>query len=193
LTMLGIQMLIGLRLGSAATGQFVLAMSILTLPVSLVAMASAPVIFHRLARAADTEPAGLTAMTCKVMLVYVSFGALLMSPIMLMGPGIFTLVFGEKWEPAGAAAAVLCMPQIFAFSLTVTLAMFRVTRRIHGWFIFELVGTTISLGGLALLPEPRDLTGAAWQVASLGLLYQLVMHVGCLWATSPVRIKGATC
>lgn len=182
-----LQVLIGFQLGTAATGQYVLALSILSLPVSLIAMASAPIVFHRLVRAAAETPTRLTGLTLQAMLGYALLGSLLMLPIALFGPTIFAFAFGEQWRPAGAAAALLCLPQILAFSLTALLSMFRVTRRIKAWLTLELVGTVLVVGGFYLLPSASDLASTAAQLALLGICYQILMHAGCIWATRPLK------
>jgi O-antigen/teichoic acid export membrane protein len=181
-TGLGLQVLIGLKLGTAATGHYVLAQSILSLPVSLIAMASAPVVFHRMVRSANETPTYLIGFVLKAMLGYVCVGAVLMLPITIFGPKLFAFVFGEPWRPAGVAAAVLSLPQILAFSLTALLSTFRVTRRIKEWLGVELLGTTLVLGGFALMPSTSDLAETAGQLVILMLCYQVLMHVGCLWA-----------
>ena len=182
-TGLGLQVSIGIQLGTAATGQYVLAQSILSLPVSLIAMASAPVVFHRLVRAAAETPDRLVALVLQAMLGYVLLGAVIMLPIALFGPALFAFVFGEPWRPAGVVAALLSLPQILAFSLTALLSTFRVTRRIKAWFGFELAGALLVLGGFALLPSASDLRGTAAHLALLGIGYQILMHAGCVWAS----------
>ena len=184
-TGLGLQVLISIQLGTAATGQYVLAQSILSLPVSLIAMASAPVVFHRLVRVASETPNHLIALALQVMLGYVLLGVVLMLPIALFGPALFAFVFGEPWRPAGAAAALLCLPQVLTFSLTALLSTFRITRRIKAWLGFELAGTALVLGGLFLIPATSDLAETAGHLAILMFCYQVLMHAGCLWAARP--------
>lgn len=180
-TGLGIQALIGIRFGTDSTGQYVLAQSIITLPVSLIALASAPVVFHRLVRASDETPERLPRLALRAMLGFALVGAACMLPVALFGPALFGFFFGEAWRPAGVAAAALSLPQVLAFSLTGLLSLFQVMRRIRAWVAFEAVGTALVLGGFALLPIPTDFAAAALLLALLGLAYQFLMHAGCFW------------
>ncbi len=189
-TAFGLQLLIANRFGTAATGQYVLALSILSLPVSLITMATAPVLFHRLVHAADEEPNRLMGLALKSLLAYLLVGVLTMLPIALFGPVIFSFAFGESWRLAGAVAALLCLPQALAMSLPALLSLFRVSHRIRAWFWFELVGAILMLGGFAWLSSATDLVGAAYDLAMLGISYQLLMHIGCIWAAKP-RLGGS--
>lgn len=180
-TGLCLQVLIGIQLGTAAIGQYVLAQSILSLPVSLVAMSSAPVLFHRMVRSASETPGHLIVLALQAMLGYVLVGAVLMLPIAIFGPALFAFVFGEPWRPAGVAAALLSLPQILAFSLTALLSTFRVTHRIKAWLGFELAGAALILGGFALMPATSNLAETSGHLVILMVCYQILMHAGCLW------------
>jgi O-antigen/teichoic acid export membrane protein len=121
------------------------------------------------------------------MLAYLAVGLVSMLPLAFFGPELFAFVFGEPWRTAGEVAALLCIPQIFAFSLTGLLSLFRVTHRIRAWLGFEIAGAALVLGGFALLPKPVDLPAAALVLAVLCCAYQFLMHLGCLWAASHRR------
>lgn len=185
LNALGVQALIGIHLGASATGQYVLAHSILSLPVSLIALSTAPVIFHRLIRIGEDDPASLRSFTIRVAIGYGMIGAILMLPLTEFGPGLFAFVFGEPWREAGTVAAVLCLPQIFSFSLTAILPIFRVKRRIRAWLLIELTGTLVVLGGFALLPFKTNLGEVVVPLAWLWIGYQVLMHTACFWAAAP--------
>lgn len=183
LTTLGIQTLIAIRLGTGSTGQYVLAQSILTLPVSLIALASAPVIFHHMVRIADQATSELPHLLSRTMLAYLVVGAVCMLPFIVVGPELFAFVFGANWRPAGQVAALLALPQIMAFSLTGVIAIFRVTHQIRAWLGYELAGVAVVLGGLTLLGSDGTLDEAALTLAVLLGFYQVLMHAGCLWAS----------
>ena len=183
LVVLGVQVMIGARLGTKEIGYYVLAQSIITLPVTVVALASAPVVFHRLVRVADETPERLPRLALMAMLGYLAFGAICMLPIILFGSVIFAFAFGEAWESAGRVAAVLAIPQIFTFSVIGLQSLFRVTRKINAWFGFETVGTTIILCGMLLIPQQCDLMTSITVLAALKFGYNILLLFGCLWAS----------
>lgn len=179
----GIQVMLGLRLGAESVGYFVLAQSIITLPVTVVALASAPVVFHRLVKAADQAPEKLPRLTLKAVGAYLAVGTLFMTPVLLFGPALFAFVFGDPWRSAGVIAAYLALPQVLSFSVVGVLSMFRVTRKINAWLGFEIAGTTIIIGGMLLLPQNTDLMTGMIVLASLKLVYNMLMLTGCIWAS----------
>lgn len=188
-TTLGVQMVIGIRLGVEATGEYVLAKSIITLPVSLIALATAPIVFHRLSDAADHSDVELPTLAVQVMLGYVAAGVACMLPILLFGPELFAFVFGGQWERAGKVAAILSVPQMLAFSLVGTISMFRVTRRIRAWLWFELFGSVAVLVGILVLGQGLDFERLIFLLSVLLVAYQLLMHTGCLWASRTQRLS----
>lgn len=183
LSLLVIQVMLGLRLGTEVVGYFVLAQSIITLPVTVVALASAPVVFHRLVKAADETPEKLSQLAVRALAGYLGVGAIFMTPILLFGPELFAFVFGEPWRLAGIAAATLAIPQMLSFGLTGLLSIFRVTHQINVWLKYEIAGTAIIIGGIVLLPEQTDLMTGMIVLASLKLVYNMLMLAGCLWAS----------
>lgn len=185
-TTMGIQLLIGLRLGAGATGQYVLAQSILTLPVSLIALATAPIVFRDLVQTADQAPDRLFGQALRVMGGYLAAGTICMLPIMFAGPALFGFFFGETWREAGEAASMLAFPQVLAFSLTGVLSLFRVTRKIRAWFWFELTGAALILGGLSLT-HPGNFQSMIALLGGLMVAYQVLMFFGCLYAARPRR------
>lgn len=189
-TGLGIQTALGYQLGSSALGQYVLAQSILSLPVSLIAMSSAPVVFHRLVAVARETPDQLLKYAVMVTVSYAAVGTVVMLPITLFGPEIFGVFFGEQWRPAGSVAAALSLPQVLAFSSTAVLSMFRLNRRIRAWTALEFTGTVIVLGGLVALPAAHDLAAYATRLVILGAVYQLLMHAGAFWAANHARSQS---
>ncbi len=178
---LGLQALVGERYGVGATGQFVLAQSILSLPVTLLAMASAPVIFYRLVRAADEAPENLLGLVLRAMFAFLVLGAISMLPIALFGPSLFAFVFGEPWRQSGVLAAALSLPQVMSFSLTALLSLFRVTRRLRFWLGLEVLGSVLVVGGFAMFSYEQDFTSAIGDMAWLLLIYQVLMHMGFLF------------
>lgn len=179
---LGIQTMLGVRLGVDAMGYFALAQSILTLPVTVISLASAPVVFHKLVHTADSTPERLLPLTVKALLAYLAIGAALMVPLILFGAGIFSFVFGGNWKVAGVTASILAIPQILSFGLIGVLSVFRVVRKTDAWFRLEVFGTVLILCGVFLIPQQADLVTAMIILAVLKFCYNIVMLSGCIWA-----------
>lgn len=187
---LGVQAIIGKYFGLNETGQFVLAQSILTLPVTLLALASAPVIFHRFVTAADETPERLPRLTLLALLVFLLIGSFCMLPIALFGPELFAFFFGETWRPSGKLASILCYPQTLAFSLTILLSLFRITRDLRLWLILEVVGVVLVIGGFAVAARNLNFDAAIQYLVGLLIGYQILMLVGCLHVVRLHKCKG---
>ncbi|WP_281491813.1 oligosaccharide flippase family protein [Thioclava sp. L04-15] len=181
-SVLVVQLMLAIRLGAEAVGYYTLAQSIITLPVTVVALSSAPVVFHRFVRAADEAPDSLPKLAQKAILGYLLLGGLCMMPLILFGQTLFEFAFGKDWIAAGSTAAILAVPQVLNFGLTGVLSIFRVNRRINAWMIFEGAGTFVILLGMLLLPRDFDLRSATIMLAGLRGLYCTLMISGCLWA-----------
>lgn len=183
LAVLGLQVMIGVRLGKEEIGYYVLAQSMITLPVNVFALATAPVVFHRLVCAMDDTPERLPKLALMAMLGYLALGAICMFPVIFFGPAIFAFAFGEPWHSAGMAAAILAIPQVFTFAVTGLLSIFRVTQRMNTWLGFEAAGTTLILTGMLLTPQQIDLMTMMIFLASLKLGYNILLLTGCMWAS----------
>ena len=190
---LGIQALIGIRLDMNATGQYVLASSILTLPAALIAMATAPILFHRFVQTMDHRPDRLRSQVLLATSGYLLAGIICMLPFILFGPDIFAFIFGERWRQAGEVAAILSIPNILAFSLTTVLSLFRVANRVRAWLGFEIVGVALVLAGVALMPAVDDLNAIIVRLAILLTAYQVLMHAACLWVSFHPATRRPAC
>ena len=148
---------------------------------ALIALASSPVLFNQLSRAADETPQTLPKLALRAFIGYLAAGFICMVPVIFFGPALFAFVLGDQWRIAGSIAAILAIPQVFAFSLTGLLVLFRVTRQLGMWMIFELIGIIIVAGGLFILPSGQDLDTTIRYLLKLMLTYQIIMHAGCFW------------
>lgn len=145
LTMLAIQLAMVTYFSAHLTGHYILANSILGLPVSLVAMTSSTIVYRHLIEVERTNPAQLLRHLCKSMGFYLMTGFVVMLPIILFGPALFSFAFGEVWNHAGKIASLLGIAYVSTFALTGVQSIFRVTRRLKIQFKIEATGWLLTL------------------------------------------------
>lgn len=169
------------------TGLFSLAMSLTSLPVQLIALATAPVIYHRLVECARTAPALLFRKTVKIL---VGFSLLGFSPyfiIFMFGPSLFKIVFGNAWFQSGAVAALLSLPLFLQFVLMPISSAFRVTSTIRLQFIIDAIFTLATSGLFYFLSRTLTFLEALVGLSIVMSVHRLVVIVCCLlvaWRTS---------
>lgn len=105
-------MLVALLYGPAMAGWFGLAQRMLELPVRLLGMTTSQVFLTEIARADPGAVYRLFVTTSRRFLV---LGLLGMAPLLLLGPWLFALVFGEDWRTAGILVQCLVPAQLARF------------------------------------------------------------------------------
>ena len=110
------------------TGQFGLAMAALALPLGLLGRSTAKAYYAEAASIGRRKRAQIRQLTISVLKRLALFAAPPAILLLLFGPQLFELVFGEKWELAGEFASVLA---IYLF------VQFLQTPAAHIFFIFE--------------------------------------------------------
>lgn len=131
LMILAIQMGIASFFSGHLAGQYIFATSILTLPVSVIALASAPVVYHHLMETEKSDPAQLPKHFLAATGLYLlgALGAYL--PLYWLGEDLFAFVFGEVWRHAGAISSALSLAYGAIFVLTGVQSIFMVTRQLR--------------------------------------------------------------
>ncbi len=150
LTTLGVQMMVALFFSSEQTGHFILASSILTLPVTLIALTTAPVVYRRLIEIERKTPEKLLEHIVMLSVLYLIGGIGLVTPIFLFGESIFTFIFGANWTEAGAIAEILSVAYFFAFAAVGLQSIFRIIRHQGTELMLEIVSCSI-IGLVAVL------------------------------------------
>lgn len=121
------------------TGLFTLAMSMTSLPIQLIAMATASVIYHKLIHIADNTPELLFKKTSIILSGYIFLGATPYLVIYFFGVELFGFVFGSSWAQSGAIASLLALPLFLGFVLMPISSVFRVTKTIKLQFIANFI------------------------------------------------------
>lgn len=134
-----LQIIIASNSSKEITGHFMLASAILSLPVTLIAMASASIIFMHLQDIIKTKPSALLRHTLGLMLIYSVIGAIIMLPLIWLGPILFRIAFGENWEPAGQIAAALAPAYIGSFAAVALESIFRICHRLKLRLMLDVV------------------------------------------------------
>ena len=155
--------------GNAAAGYWALALRYLKAPAGLVGGALSQTLYPRLVHAADEAQA--LHVVRQAMAVLIALALPLMVVLMLWGPALFTLVFGERWQDAGELARALA-PYIAMHFIASPLSVATMAWRAQGWALrLALVGQLMFVAGLAGGLHWGGLIGAAWGVSAMMMLY----------------------
>lgn len=139
LMILAIQVGIAGLFSGHLAGQYIFATSILTLPISVIALASAPVVYHHLMETEKTHPQQLPGHFMAAMGLYLAVAALVYAPLHVFGEDLFAFVFGDVWGHAGAISATLSIAYAAMFVLTGLQCIFMVTRQLRTQWYGEII------------------------------------------------------
>jgi len=154
--------------GEVAAGFWGLALRYLKAPASLVGGAVSQALYPRLVCATATEA---RADVRRVMATLALVALPLVLLLMLFGPGLFALVFGENWREAGSLARALA-PYIGVHFVASPLAVVTLAWRAQAWALrLALVGQLMFVGALAAGLRTGGLLGGAWAVSAAMLCY----------------------
>jgi O-antigen/teichoic acid export membrane protein len=164
---LAVALLVGLT-GEAAAGFWGLALRYLKAPASLVGGAVSQALYPRLTGASPDEA---LAAVRRVMGTLALAALPLVLLLMLFGPDLFALAFGEPWREAGALARALA-PYIGVHFVASPLAVVTLAWRAQAWALkLALVGQAMFVGALAAGLHIGGLQGGAWAVSAAMVLY----------------------
>jgi O-antigen/teichoic acid export membrane protein len=101
--------------GPTLAGLFALGQRLMGLPIRLFAQAARQVF---LGEAAQREPAAIFRLFKRTSLLFLGLGIGGMAPVLIAGPALFALVFGEAWRPAGEIVQLLVPLYLTRFVVT---------------------------------------------------------------------------
>jgi O-antigen/teichoic acid export membrane protein len=183
LAMLAIQLLMVLFFSNDMGGQYILAISILNMPVSLVALATAPVLYRHFIEVAETNSCQLTQDVSRAAGIYLLVGFVIMCPLFFFGEEIFQFIFGPVWGPAGRIAGILSISYVGSFALIGVSSVFRVTRRLKLQFILELFTAILMVAVAALYFGGLDIYTAVLYLTIIWTARNVMMLVACIAVT----------
>lgn len=184
LVMLGLQVGIAGFFSGHLAGQYILAISILTMPISMVALATAPVVYHHFIETEYRQPQHLLRDVVSASALYLGAGLILLLPITFYGGPIFRFVFGEVWGHAGVIAEILSVAYIGSFVLTGVQSVFMVTRRLRLQFYAEILTALPALAAAVICFKMMDFDTAVFYLSAIWLVRALVLFAACLVAAS---------
>jgi O-antigen/teichoic acid export membrane protein len=173
-------------------GLFSLALSMASLPVQLVALATAPVIYHRFIETARVNPPALFRTVARALLGYVLLGLPVYGVLFWLGPDLFSFALGETWRESGRLASVLSAPMLLAFTLTPLSSLFRVARRQHAAMLVDSTFLPVAIGVFFLSSRSSTLATAIVFLAIALSLHRIVLIVSCLAEARRISAAAST-
>ncbi len=151
------------------------AISILTLPVSLIALSTAPVVYHHFIAIQKTHPQRLAAHFARVTAIYILMGAVLLLPLLWFGDVMFGFAFGDVWAHAGKISGMLSIAYVGTFTLTGVQSIFMVTRRLWLQFFFEVATSVPAIGAAIFCLKTMDFDTAIVALSLIWLLRNILL------------------
>ena len=155
--------------GDVSAGFWGLALRYLKAPASLIGGAVSQALYPQLSQ--EQDPLQARRAVRQVMRTLALIALPLMLGLLLAGPAIFALLFGEPWREAGELARALS-PYIAVHFVASPLGVVTLAWRAQGWALrLALVGHLLFLVALGLGLLWGGLMGAAWSVSAVMCLY----------------------
>jgi O-antigen/teichoic acid export membrane protein len=167
-------------------GLFALALSMVALPVQLVALATASVVYHRFIETARVDPSALPRTVLRTALGYLAIGLPVYGIVFWKGADLFALALGGAWQESGALASTLAVPLLLRFALTPVTSVFRVASRQHAALLVDATLLPVAIGAFLVCSVHQPLPTAAACLAVGLSVHHLVLLVGCLAAARRV-------
>jgi O-antigen/teichoic acid export membrane protein len=178
--LLGIQASIASTFSAEFAGQYILAGSILSLPASVIALATAPVFYRHLLDVEKNMPQQLPRQLILAMVCYLLIGLCVLAPIFIFGKEIFRLAFGATWEHAGLIASTLSVSYVSMFGVVGVQSIFAITRRLKLQFILEISSSMFALVGIIFCFKTMAFDSAIYCLSIIWLLKNTIQLVGCV-------------
>jgi O-antigen/teichoic acid export membrane protein len=154
--------------GEAAAGFWGLGLRYLKAPASLIGGAVSQALYPRLVGASADQA---RAAVRRVMTTLALIALPMVLVLMLFGPDLFALAFGERWREAGVLARALA-PYIGMHFIASPLAVVTLAWRAQAWALkLALAGQLMFIGALAAGLSLGGLQTGAWAVSATMLLY----------------------
>lgn len=154
--------------GEVEAGFWGLALRYLKAPASLVGGAVSQALYPRLV---GTDPAHARAAVRRVMGMLALLALPLALLLLLFGPSLFALAFGERWRDAGELARALA-PYIGVHFVASPLAVVTLAWKAQGWALrLAIVGQLMFLVALGVGLRFGGLLGGAWAVSAAMTVY----------------------
>jgi len=124
--------------GESVVGAYGFSISIASLPMSLIGKAVGDVFYGEAATIGRSNPRQLKELSGKIILRLTVIGIVPLSLLVLFGPFLFQLVFGEEWRIAGEYARVLAFLSFFQLVFQPVSRIYEVYERQRENFLITL-------------------------------------------------------
>jgi O-antigen/teichoic acid export membrane protein len=170
--------LIAVLFGPAAAGWFGLGQRITGMPTRMMAEAAAQAF---LAEIAQAEGPVVYRLFKRAALRFFLLGLVVLSPLLLVGPPLFALVFGEPWRGTGVIVQILIPLHLVRFVVLAVAQTINVAGRQHLHLVASLLTAAALLAsfGLGAWLE-LDLLGTLF-LYSLASTAAFLFYFGCAW------------
>ncbi len=178
--------------GPAAAGFFALCKQALSMPTNLIGKSVADVYYPRITRAIhDQEP--VAAMLLKATTALALVGLIPFTAVAVLGPWMFSLVFGEQWQVAGEYARWLALAEYVVFISRPCVVAVPALSLQGRFLLFEIFSTSLrvlALFGGAVVIGDALATVQAFAAASIVIYLSLVVIVTIAARRWYVRQQG---
>jgi O-antigen/teichoic acid export membrane protein len=179
---------IAILYGPAAAGWFGLGQRVTGMPTRMVGEAVAQAYLSEIAQAEGPAVHRLfkrTALRCGLV------GLVGLGPLLLAGPPLFALVFGEPWRETGAIVQLLVPLHLARFVVLPVAQTLNVTGRQHLHLVASLLGAlalfaSFALGAVLDLPLAGTLL-----LYSAGSTAAFLFHLACAWRAARAAAAAA--
>ncbi len=182
--MLAMQAGIAAFFSAHLAGEYVLATSILTLPATMVALATAPVVYHHFIDTETQAPTRLSRHYAKITALYLLAGTCLLAPLYFFGGPLFTFAFGKMWQHAGMIAGTLSLAYIGVFAVTGVQSILMVTRRLKLQFVLEFTTNLMLVIGAFFCFKNLAFDEAIFYLSLIWLFRSTVILCACFYAAT---------
>lgn len=131
--------------GSDVSGHYALAHTIVSLPMVLIGNSVADVLYGEAATLGRTNPKKLKDISNKVLQKLFVIGLIPLLILMLFGPLLFTIVFGQNWYEAGIYSRILAFLVFVRFIFTPFTRIFSIFEKQRSEFILDFLRVVLVL------------------------------------------------
>lgn len=178
--MLVIQVGIASFFSAEFSGHYILAISILSLPATLIAFATSSIVYKHFINIEAHTPEQLPRHFIIAMVCYLLIGLGVLAPIFVFGKEIFHFVFGAAWEHSGFIASMMSISYVAMFGVVGVQSIFRVTRRLKLQFILEVSTCILMVIAIIFCFKTMEFDRAIYYMSLIWLLKNTTFLIGCI-------------
>jgi O-antigen/teichoic acid export membrane protein len=137
--------------GAEITGWYMVQDRVLSVPLAILAQGIASVFYVNAAKLAIEDPEGLKLSYFKTLGNLTLAGIIPTVLLLILGPWVFKVIFGARWETAGEYARILAIPTFLRFVAGPLFRCLTILKRQSWIFVWDGIGLLILLSGSSYL------------------------------------------